>query len=210
MAASPEEWLVALRERGVTQLSLLTELPGAGDLPRHIASAFSNSGTWGLLASDGTDSTWWGIGWDVGDRNRADSRIWSLTAHQVPAHGLIATTQRVSDARSQLQQALGEIRAFAGVTDEVQSWDAWFAKAEGLLGDPAPTPPYHADLLPSDASLDRRQLAAAVVQGWVFGGMGSWNDGGCVDPMAQRDYERVGAVLYSALLAGLAAAANGA
>ena len=57
---------------------------------------------------------------------------------------------------------------------------------------------------------DRRQLVAAVVQGWVFGGMGSWNDGGLVEPVAQREYERVGANLYAALVVSLPAAANGA
>jgi hypothetical protein len=70
--------------------------------------------------------------------------------------------------------------------------------------------PYHADILPPDATLERRQLAASVVPGWVFGGMGSWNDGGLTDPAAQRDYERVGANPYSALLTALPAASNGA
>ncbi len=116
----------------------------------------------------------------------------------------------VAESRGQLREALRRIRSFATATDEVRSWESWFAKSEALLDDPAPVPPYHADLLPPGASLDRRQLAAAVVQGWVFGGMGSWNDGGCADADAQKEYERVGAVLYSTLLTGLVAAVNGA
>ena len=104
----------------------------------------------------------------------------------------------------------GDIRVFAERFDELSSWASWFTKAENLLDDPAPTAPYHRDLLPLDATLDRRQLAASVVQGWVFGGMGSWNDGGLADPAAQSEYERVGANLYSSLLAALPAAANGA
>ena len=79
-----------------------------------------------------------------------------------------------------------------------------------LLDDPLPTAPYHGDLLPRDASLERRQLAASVVQGCVFGGMGSWNDSGPSDPAPEREFEQVGANLYAALLTALPAAANGA
>lgn len=114
----------------------------------------------------------------------------------------------VAEARIALSEALRAIQVFAERHDKLRSWSTWFAKASALLEDPAPTPPYHADLLPPDAELDRRQLAAAVIQGWVFGGMGSWNDNGAADLATQREYERVGADLYSALLAALPAAAN--
>lgn len=207
--ASAEEWLIALHSRAVTDLSLITDLPIGVLLPPHVASAFSNSGTWALLATGKEAPRIWTIRWEVGDRNAPDSRIWSLAARNWPGEGLEAPQVEVAEARNGLRAALSEIQTFAERFDELNSWASWFTTAETLLDDPAPAAPYHRDLLPRDASLDRRQLAAAVVQGWVFGGMGSWNDGGLLDPADQREYERVGANLYTALLVALPAAANG-
>lgn len=205
---SPEEWLLALRARGTTDLILITGLATSGPLPPHLASAFSNSGTWALLATGEAAPTLWTISWEVGHQHAQDSRIWALSARSVPADGFHAPRMGLGEARAELRTALGEIRAFAEKTDEVHDWATWFEKSTNLLDDPTPAAPYHQDLLPADASLERRQLAAAAVQGWVFGGMGSWNDGGCVDPVAQREYERVGANLSAAILAALPAATN--
>jgi hypothetical protein len=208
-ATSPEAWLVELRTSGTTDLALITDLRVGGPLAPHVTSAFANSGTWGLLATGQHDPILWGVKWDVSDRTAPDSRIWSLVAGSVPAPGFAPPKVSVADARVGLIAALTESRTFAEGHDELSNWASWFAKSEELLSDPAPQPPYHPDLLPDDAALSRRQLAAAVVQGWVFGGMGSWNDCWLADPAAQSDYERVGADLYSALLAGTASAANG-
>jgi hypothetical protein len=150
----------------------------------------------------------WTLDWEVGDRQAPHSRIWSLAARGTKSDGDQAPEIDVTEARDRLRAALNDIRTFAQHTEDVKEWASWFEKAENLLDDQAPVPPYHADLLPPDASLDRRQLAAAVVQAWVFGGMGSWNDGGCTDPAAQVEYERVGARLYAELLVALPAAAN--
>jgi len=209
-AATPESWLIALHSRGITDLSLITDLRIGGPLPPHLASAFSNSGTWALLATGGSAPSVWAFSWEVGDRNAPDSRIWSVTAASASGVGFRPPRVGVADARKRLRAELKEIRIFAERFDELSSWASWFTKAEDLLDDPDPRAPYHADILPPDAKLDHRQLAASVVQGWVFGGMGSWNDSGPTDPAAQHDYERVSANLYSALLTGLPAASNGA
>lgn len=207
-ATSPEEWLLALRSCGITDLSLIIDISVGGSLPPHVASGFSNSGSWTLLATGRAAPMVWAISWEVGNRNGPDSRIWSLAASTGLGDSFSAPQVGVAEARDRLRGALEEIRAFAEQTDEVNDWASWFARSEDLLDDPAPAAPYHQDLLPLDASLERRQLAAAVVQGWVFGGMGSWNDVGCADPAVQLEYERVGANLYAALLVALPAAAN--
>lgn len=209
-AASPEEWLVDMHARGTTDLSLITHLPRDGALPAQVAAAFANSGTWALLATGAGAPVLWTVGWRILDRRAPESRIWSLVASPAPGEGLSAREVGVPEARERLRGALHEISGFSERTEEVSSWALWFAKAEALLDDPDPAAPYHRDLLPPDASVQRRQLAAAVVQGWVFGGMGSWNDAGCRDPAAQVQYQRVGANLYDALLFALEAAANGA
>jgi hypothetical protein len=198
-------WLAALRERGVDRLVLLTNLPMSGDLPPHIASAFANAGGWGLLASGAVPSTLWTVRWDVGAPNAPDSRIWDLTATSTPFDHPQPPVSSVEDARSILRSALREIEEFANRSG-LDDWSPWFARAEALLDAPAPSPPYHADMLPSDASLQRRQLAAAAVQAWVFGGMGSWNDMGPSDSALPGEYEQVSRQLYDALLNALSAA----
>lgn len=210
ISESPEMWLEKLRARGATDLTLITELPDDGPVPAHTASAFSNAGTWALLATGSSAPTVWTIGWKVGNQDAPHSRIWSLAASSASGVGFHAPALSVAESRQNLALALDEIRTFAEGHGELSSWAAWFSRAQELLDDPNPSAPYHRDLLPLDATLDRRQLASAVVQGWVFGAMGSWNDNGLPDPSVQPVYERVSAGLYSALIRGLPAAANGA
>ena len=201
------DWLSELKRAGVQKLYLATELPVIGDLPPHLASAFANGGGWGLLAI-GRGVTLWTCKWTVGDQDAPDSRIWDLDATSVAADGVSAPTRDAQAARATLTLALREIRQFAEGS-EFEDWVPWFARATALLGDSNPVPPYHADILPDDAPLDRRQLAAGAVQAWVFGGMGSWNDGMPVDEAAQREYERVTRNLYDAVVGSLVAAVNG-
>ena len=200
-------WLAALRERGVDRLVLVTNLPTSGRLQPHVASAFANAGSWGLLASGGVPSTLWTVRWDVGAPKAPDFRIWDLTATSTPFEHLQPAVSTVEEARSILRSALREIEGFANRAG-LGNWSPWFARAGALLDEPTPSPPYHEDILPSDASLHRRQLAAAAVQAWVFGGLGSWNDMGPSDRARVGEYEQVSHQLYDALLKALAAASS--
>lgn len=189
-ATGPRQWLTALASRGVTDLSLVTDLPIGDPLPRHVASAFSNSGTWALLATGKTTPAMWVIGWTPQVRSGQDSRIWSLVANQLPGDGREPPRVGMTQASDQLRNALDGIRAFAERVDDLSSWASWFVTAAAMLDDPSPTAPHHQDILPSEATLQCRQLAAAVVQGWVFGGMGSWNDYAPQNPAHQNEYQR--------------------
>lgn len=209
-AESPEEWLASLRKRGTTDLQLITNPTTSRSLPPHLASAFSNAGGWALLATGEAAPELWTIRWEVEHQNAEDSGIWALHARSTSGVGAPVHQLGLSEARAGLRSALEKIRELAVQTDEVRGWSSGFEKSMALLEDPAPAVPYYQDLLPADASLERRQLAAAVVQGWVFGGMGSWNDSGFVDPVIQREHEQVTADLYAALLFALPVATNGA
>src|SRR5258708_16386767 len=79
----------------------------------------------------------------------------------------------------------------------------------GSFGASKPIAPYHPDVLPADGySLSARQLMAASVAAFVFGGMGSWNDTGFADREMQARYERVTRQLYIAVMDGLVTAVN--
>lgn len=208
-AASAEHWLATLREAGASDLLLVTK-PASGDVRRaHIASAFANSGNWGLLAPGARDENFWRIRWEVADRSAADSRIWSLTAVGDRVTGFAREAPDLAAAWRDLDQALGEVSAFAAANG-LEYWVPWFDRARVALLSPSPLIPYHPDLLPVDAPLERWQLAAAAVQGWVFGAMGSWNDDGPSDRRAVAEHARVTGQLYTALLTALTAAVNGA
>lgn len=205
---SPEAWLTALRSQGTRQLTLVTDLGSTGPLPPQVASAFSNAGTWALLA-DGRRAALWQISWAVEDPDEPQSRIWRLTASATPApRGMQLPRVSPGQARDELRAALTRTEQFARHTEELEGWAGWFAAARRLLDDPEPAAPYVSDILPPDAPLERRQLVAAVVQGWVFGGMGSWNDVGPMQTAQQRTYEAVSAGLYTALLTAFPAAVN--
>ncbi|OLT16793.1 hypothetical protein BJF80_05660 [Serinicoccus sp. CUA-874] len=128
----PEEWLTGLQSRGVTDLSLVIDLPTTGPLPSHVASGFSKSGSWALLATGTSAPTVWAFGWQVGDRTAPDSRIWSVSSHGSSAEGLRAPQVDVTEARTALQVALRDIGGFAQQFDELHRWASWFTKAKSL------------------------------------------------------------------------------
>ena len=201
-------WLDALRVRGVNRLVLVNR-PTQGELPPHIAASFVNSGGWGLLATGAGRPLFWKIRWDVGAPGAPDTRVWDLTATWVPGEMLQVSVSSVDEARSSLKLALQDIAEFAHRAGLV-SWVPIFTRALAALDDAAPSPPYYADMFPSDASLPRRQLAAAAIQGWVFGGMGSWNDMVPADRADESEYKCMSQQLYGALLVAISTAANSA
>ena len=203
-------WLDALREGGADELLLVEGLPVGGDLAPQFASAFANSGDWGLLSLGTHHSMFWQVRWEVGAQGAPDNRIWDLRACGENVRTARPAALGVEHTAGELRTALEEAHAFASRLDEVSDWAPWFTKALALLDSPTPEPPYHADMLPNSASIERRQLAAAAIQGWVFGGMGSWNDQWPSDEGEQREYERVGSALYEAVQGAVVVATNGA
>jgi hypothetical protein len=204
------EWLQLLRDQGVHRLYLA--IPEASKSPDqalspHIASAFANGGQWGLLAASG-QSDLWTAQWEVGDRDAPDSRLWDVqgTSTRVAS---VAEPQKpdLAQTRADLLSVLGRIGPLAE-SQGLSDWVPWFDKAIGLLDDADPVAPYHQDLLPAQAPLENRQLAAASIQAFVFGGMGSWNDVWLSDPSAKSSYDNLSAELYTALLNAFLAVVN--
>ena len=116
----------------------------------------------------------------------------------------------LEEVRSNLRTALRSAEAFARRPEmEAGSWAEWFSRARALLDDPAPEPPFHRDMLPAtDTRLAARQILAASVQAYVFGGMGSWNDLGFADADLQTEYDGVTRKLYETLKTAILAASN--
>jgi len=129
----------------------------------------------GILISGPRHSQMWTAHWSSAE-DRGQSTVLSVvySADSVPNRSI--DNPSIDLASELLDEALRDIRAFAAEQD-LSSWRETFDAAREALRADHPTMPYHHDILPSHGyTLEARQLLAAAVTGYVFGGMGSWND----------------------------------
>jgi hypothetical protein len=200
-------WLQFLRKSDSRRLSLVTAGdPQPSDLPDEIAASFANGGRWALV-SDGPTPRIWYARWSVEHQDDPDQRIWAVQLIGHPLRQSVRAASPHGAARSDLQHALGAIRDFA-TTADLQSWATWFDQALAQFEDPEPTIPYNPDLAPTTLPLKSRQLLAAAIQAWVFGGMGSWNDVWLADETLHPTYTALTGQLYSAVLAAITEVTN--
>jgi len=202
-------WWGRLRDGAVTRLGLVRVRPKRRfpGILEHEAVAFAGGLSAGILTYSGVDSRdLWRPHWEVTEPNHPDRSIWAIDYAATPPAGV--TLQELPGdlgaARSRMATALERIRAFAA-TQELESWTPWFDQALALLASPAPVPPTHPDILPPVGySLMARQVLSAAARGWVFGGMGSWNDADLPDTA----YQSVTEEYFEAVMNGIVAAVN--
>lgn len=158
-----------------------------------------------------TNSVLW-QGFDrLGDRDDPDQKI-RLTAYlrRGESQSLDATVVSLPLMAAELDAALADAQAFAVEMKRDMpelAWGAVFSEARAALNADNPIPPYYALDAFTDLSLEQRRLWLCCVQGWVFGGMGSWND--MVPEEAHAaGYERISERLFRALCDGVCALAN--
>jgi hypothetical protein len=202
-------WWTELSRRGIRRIFLNRLRPRPTTLAgffEHHQAAFAGGLAVGMLAyTDTGDSEWWSGRWEVTQPKHPRQLIWTVTYHGERARGARAPTTSPEPAAQELAQALARIRDFAQ-KENVDFWVPWFADALELLSSPAPSPPDFPDLLPgSGYPLRSRQMLSAVARGWVFGGMGSWNDIGTSD---QAAYDEVTRTYFDAVVNAAVAAVN--
>jgi hypothetical protein len=107
----------------------------------------------------------------------------------------------------ELHESLYDIHAFAS-RNNCGGFTECFARALSALDGDFAASGYHKDLAPAGVlSSQALQILHACQHGWVFGGMGSWNDMG-FDGDEGKAYDRVSERLFKAINAAIAAAAN--
>jgi hypothetical protein len=207
------EWL---RKAGTDQLGLVVRASSKKDpdpIPPAIAAAFSNGGQWALVGVGRQNSTWTDQ-WEVADRDAPDRRIWDVDLHGKRVAGpMDIRSFGVGDSLARLKTALERTHEFAKSND-LAPWTDWFGGALQAASAPDPTYRFHPDIAPAGwLPLERRQLLAAAVGSWVFGGMGSWNDIGFYGRPNSDDltaeYTEITNELYEAMMSGFVAAVNG-
>jgi hypothetical protein len=199
----PNDWLISLKRNGAVCAWLTFTATGDFDAPDHQLAAFvGGGGDWQLVVANNRNAEYWITRWDVTKRNATDDRIWDVTygcvdtsnqVVNVPASNLIATTTR-------LQSSLAAAREFAAKHD-LPTWAERFQRAIDCFDSTKPLafPEYVQFVCLDSYPATAQRLFAAAYSGWVFGGMGSWNDLYFEPQSENARYNELSAELYSAV-----------
>jgi hypothetical protein len=206
IATTPPGWMTALPRASVIRFF---SLGAAGSPAAHVASAFVGGTREGIGVSSSGSNDIWIPAWNATGDKYPEQKIWRVQYTMVKDSGIPLPAPTVVIARERLGKALREITDFAAADSGLSPWCETFQRAADALGAPNPAAPYHPDILPPEGyTLEARQLLAAAVGGFVFGGMGSWNDGGPESSDARQEYEQLSTELYAAVMEGLGVAVN--
>jgi hypothetical protein len=164
----------------------------------------------GIAVSTGPSPGTWLPRWEPTGARHPEQKIWRVdyTLSGTPAVPEIASTT-LDSARRRLAAILPRVDDFAASNTDFSSWCQTFQNSQALLQSPKPIAPYHPDILPSEGyTLASQQLLAAAVAAYVFGGMGSWNDGEPSSSKARSLYRELSQELWFSVLEGIVTAVN--
>jgi hypothetical protein len=208
VAADPNDWIEGL----VGSSGLCVRLEARNDpfISDRMSAGFVGGGThWFIDEFRGRSVLAWEDRWKVVDPNAADQKIWAVDYVRLdePRSGSPPNAPDLADMRDVFGLALETMTEFSRRAGT--SFTGYFERALAELQSSEPRAAYHEDLAPPPGllSLTARQLIAASSHAWVFGGMGSWNDG-AYDFRFAEEGDRLSDILFKALQHSLAFAAN--
>lgn len=209
IAGDPDEWLAAMRSRGVREFRIGHRSEGNTPTPERMHAGFVGGGGVWVLETRGSRSEKWLPRWEVWNQDAPDSRIWRVEYRLMGESD--ASRQATPDLElvtQDLARSLADVHAFASRHD-LDGFASLFAKAsETLLAEETVLHGYHRDLAPVDALPgEAARLLDAAQSAWVFGGMGSWNDI-WFEGDDGAEYERVSEGLFRAVLVAIPAAVD--
>ena len=199
----PDDWLRSLKNIHAVRAWLTYTPTGNANAPDHQLAAFAGGGgDWQLVLATHKETDFWMSRWDVTKQDASDNRIWGVTYACIGKsdHGLSVPQGDLNVAASRLRSALTATRDFA-TKHELPSWAEWFQRAIDC-SDPSRsiTFPEYIDFICLDSYPEIAQrLFATAYNGWVFGGMGSWNDLYFEPELENDHYYELSAELYSAI-----------
>ena len=199
VADSVSNWLSFLRSIKATRLWNIAFEWQKQDCPEYVAAAFANGAPNAIQADLPKGFEIW---YPLHKTGGSDKKRWLVEYRGLMfPNSQAIPVQKMSLVRNRLKQAVSQAEKFANRSDvNASGWADWFTKSLEILDSPAPTIPYHPDMLPASGfDLDARQILASAVRAYVFGGMGSWNDMLFEKPEITREYERITQDLYEAL-----------
>lgn len=209
---SVDAWLESLS--GVGRALLAYEPSGDPRLSDRLSSGLvGGGGHWFVCLDRGTFECWEGW-WRIGNQKAEDRRIWQVHYARVveslamESEQLADITAPLASVASALMGSLERTRAFA-LRHSLDGFAACFERAMACLNPTLSAPePFHKDLAPLGSLSDEAaRLFAACQHGWVFGGMGSWNDLG-VRGEDKAEYEAVSDELFNQINRAFCVACN--
>lgn len=212
-ADDPVAWLSLLRRAGTSGLRLHQLARNHPLVSDRMSAAFAGGGgRWIVEARHGQQSDLWEAKWVVGDQRDPERKIWDVAYYRVDKDRAplpIAVDDSLATLKSQLDDALTEIEAFAMRQQGLENFAEVFCDAKAALAsDPSSAGSFHSDIAAgADFPMEAPQLLAAAEAAWVFGGMGSWNDI-VLQGQDGVDYERVSEALFAAVNRAILGAVN--
>jgi hypothetical protein len=210
-ASHTHDWLERLKKERVYALRMsYGPSKGMNVADRMLVGFVGGGGKWLIETVGPEHSHLWESRWLVGNRDRADKKIWRVTYIRIAATNASyrENSENLERLKDEMRENLQEMAEFS----RSQNLD-WFTKAfeSGLsrLGSTRPFEGlYHTDIAPVDfLPLSADQLLGSAEAAWVFGGMGSWNDQ-AFDGQTKKRYEQLSENLYNLLNRVIVAAAN--
>jgi len=210
-ATDTHNWLERLRKEGVYALRMSYGPSKRMKIADRMLVGFVGGGGKWLIETLGPEhSHFWESRWLVGNRDRADKKIWRVTYIRIATSrpSCPEDFEHLEGLKDEMRGNLREMAEFS----RSQNLD-WFTKAfESGLSRLESSRPfeglYHTDIAPVDfLPLSADQLLGSAEAAWVFGGMGSWNDQ-CFEGQTKERYEHLSENLYKLLNRVIVAAAN--
>mgnify|MGYP003676622989 CR=1 FL=1 len=168
----------------------------------------ANPAPWGIEVTYPHGIEYWSPEWRLIEPRPETGPVWSVTYAVADIVSRPAHVETADQAAKNLETSLRAISQF----DLEHGRGHWsgiaFQPAIDLLNGSNPSAP--PGTLPPDlgVSPDRASLLLASAAGWVFGGMGAWNDNGPPRPELSDEYEQITMSLYDAVSFGFVAGVN--
>jgi hypothetical protein len=210
-ASSPQQWFERLCEDGIHGLRVhYTPLNDDKISDRMMVGFVGGGGRWLIEALRDSNSDYWEARWNTTGKKETDDRIWTVTYSQVGSHSRQAepSCATLGLVTKELKRLLPRVQSFAEL-HRLDGFARCFLNARKALVASEPLSTVcHSDIAPSGTLRREAQaLLAAAQAGWVFGGMGSWNDLG-FDGEDQLTYNALSDQLYAALNRAVVEATN--
>lgn len=211
LAEEPQSWFELLRKQGVEKVVLHYLSSGCDEFPDRQSSAFvGGGGRWVIEAIKGDRSDLWEARWKTEGWENAHTsgfRIWEVyyILFAKDCNRLAYDYPMMDEVYNILKQTLIDITKFALRQECTAHFSEYYQHALEFLS--SENPLEDLDWLPEGFLLRAQQLVRACYEGWVFGGMGSWNDLVYDDETRVR-YNKVSDNLYIGICLALIVAVN--
>ena len=160
---------------------------------------------WRLITKKENETFVWKPTWNIGDRDRADSRIWNVS-YKKEKNDILRENNEI--LLNNFYNSLKEIYNFS-IKEDLLCFAECFKRAMQTLDSQGNELfGYYKDLVPM-CYKEIEYILDACQSAWVFGGMGSWNDLYFKDASVCQEYEMVSENLYNSIISAIVQSVNG-